>query len=726
MTNLNAEVTTKNVVCASCDIACPLVTEIKDGKVIKVRTHDTVPLKDYICMKGVHAPSGFSNPARITKPLKRVGERGSGQWQEISWDTAMDEIAEKLKVVVDKYGPESLAVSTSQWNTSTDNGMGRRFMNLLGSPNWISGVALCAGNTSAINRMTYGWFPFPDLRKTKCIVLFGHNPMKHSWTPIYHQIREAQRNGAKLIVLDPRRSENAEESDLWLPLKAGTDAAMCLGWLSVIIEEKLYDQEFVEKWTTGFDELKNRVAEYPLSRVSEITGVEESLIREAARMYASVSPACIPWTPITDQQLNSTSSIRLHSILRAITGNLDVKGGDLLHGLNQDVLTEDELEWHEILPQTQKDKQLGNEQHPVFTYRGMDALREPTKRVWGREYVNQLSGNFMAVPYRTFQAMAHGDPYPVKAFISLGNNTMMGFSNMKLIYEAIMNQDLVVAHEHIMTPTAQLADYVLPGDSWLERNHLQDSLRWTASIIVSNKSMEAPGECRGVFDFWRDLAVRMGFEEHFPWKTVEDMYDYRLKKLGVSFKEFSDTQFGSLPKPVYKKYEKTGFATPSGKVELKSSILEDLGFDPLPYYREYPNIKGDYPLLVFTGVRENEFFQTGHRFVPELRKRRPEPKFFLNSHDAAAHNIENGEWIFIENKAGKIKGIAEIRDDMPKGLVRAPHGWWKPETQQGKEFLSSAWELSDAQLTIDDPDFMDREQGIPHLRGIPCRVRKCQ
>ena len=724
MSSQSEETIKKGVACASCDIACPLVTEVKDGKVVKVTTHDKGPLKDYICMKGVNAPAGFSSEHRITKPLKRVGERGSGQWQEISWETALDEIAEKLKGIVEQHGPEALAVSTSQWNTSTDNGMGRRFMNLLGSPNWISGVALCAGNTAAVNRMTYGWFPWPDYRNTKCIVLFGHNPKKHSWTPIYHQIRKAQKNGAKLIVLDPRRNENVDFADAWVPLKAGTDAALCLGWLNVIIEEELYDKAFVEKWTTGFAELKERVAQYPLERVAEITGVEASLIRESARMYANASSACIPWSPITDQQVNSTSAIRLHSILRAVTGNLDAKGGDVLHGLNPEVIGEDELEWHEILPQAQKDKQLGNEQHPVFTYRGMEALREPTKRVWGREYVNLITGSFMAVPYRTFQAMAYEKPYPVKAFITLGNNALLGYSNLKLIRDAMMNQELVVAHEHVMTPTAQLSDYVLPGDSWLERNHLQDSLRWNANVLVSNKSVEPPGECHGVFDFWRGLAVRMGFAEHFPWETTEQLFDYRLKNLGVNFEEFASNNFGHVPKTKFKKYESTGFATPSGKVELKSSILQDLGFDALPYYRESPQPSEEYPLLVFTGVREDEYFQTGHRFIPELRKRRPEPKFFLNSKDAAELNIDNGEWIFIKNKAGKIKGIAEIRDDMPKGLVRAPHGWWKPETKQGKDFLSSALELSDAQLTIEEEAYIDTEQGIPHLRGLPCRVEK--
>jgi anaerobic selenocysteine-containing dehydrogenase len=404
----------KTVVCASCDAGCLLTADVREGRVVKIRTTDIPLLRDNICMKGIYAPKSFAHPDRVLYPLKRVGERGSGDWERVGWDEAMDDIADRLQRVVERYGPEALAVSTSQWNTSVEYGSGRRFMNLLGTPNWISGVALCAGNTAAINRMVYGWFPWPDYLLTNCIVLFGHNPKRHSWTPFYNLIRSAQARGAKLIVLDPRKSESAERADLWLPLRAGTDAAMCLGWLNVLIEEELYDRDFVEKWTVGFDALKDRVAEYPLERVEAITGVERDLIRQAARMYATTKPAVIPWTPITDQQVSSTSAIRLHCTLRALTGNLDVPGGDVFNGFIPEFVGETELELHDALPEVQKAKQLGSDKHPAFTYRGTAALAEPTERVWGKKYANLFFGSYMANPSAVFRAMAQGEPYPVK------------------------------------------------------------------------------------------------------------------------------------------------------------------------------------------------------------------------------------------------------------------------------------------------------------------------
>jgi len=676
-------------------------------------------------MKGIYAPKGFAHPQRIQHPLKRVGPRGSGQWTRVTWDEAMSDIALRLKRVVEQYGPESLAVSTSQWNTSTDSGCGRRFMNLLGSPNWISGVALCAGNTATVNRLTYGWFPEPDAMQTQCIVLFGHNPKRHSWTPVYNAIRQAQNRGAKLIVLDPRRSESAERADIWLPLRAGTDAAMCLGWLHVIINEGLYDKDFVARWTHGFEELRQRVDEYDLNRVAKITGCSAELIAKAARMYATQGPSTIPWTPITDQQRNSTSAIRLQSILRAICGFLDVPGGELLNGFHPGVIPESTIEGHEFLSSAQRAKQLGSIKHPVCTYRGTEALREPTLRVWGHEYANILMGSYMANPSSTFRAMADGDPYPVKAFIVLGNNPLMSYANMKLIHRAILNQDLVVVHEHMMTPTAQLADYVLPGDSWLERPHLLDCYGWLNVVRTSQKAMPPPGECRGVFEFWTDLAHRMGLGEQFPWQSVEDLYTHRVSQTGHDWETFSSKYQLFFPKPAYKKYEKTGFATPTGKVELSSTILSNLGFDPLPYWREEPPSDPGFPLMLFMGVREDEFFQTGHRFVPELRARKPEPQMFIHPADAAASGLEEGEWVEVETRAGKVRLATHIRSDMPVGLLRVPHGWWKPEMPQGDaQGLSGAWLHADAQICPDDDDFLDQEQGVPHFKGVPARILK--
>jgi anaerobic selenocysteine-containing dehydrogenase len=715
----------KHVVCSICDIGCQLRAEARDGRLHRILPHGNPILARNICFKGTAAPQIHNHPDRLRVPLKRVGARGDDRWEEITYAQAMDEIAERLQRVVDEHGPEALAVSTSGWNTQTTHGADRRFMNLLGSPNWISGVAMCAGNTAAVNRLTYGWFPFPDLAATSCVVLFGHNPRKHSWTPLYNMIEMARRRGATVIVLDPRVSEQAERADLHLQLRAGTDAAMGLGWLKVIFDEGLHDQAFVDEWCVGFDELRARVDEYPLDRVADITGVDASLIARAARTYATADGAVIPWTPVTDQQVSSTSAIRVHSILRAVTGNLDIVGGETLGGPNPGFRPESDLQLHDALRPEQRAKQLGYDEHPVYTYRTAEMLADANERVWGRRWIDLVMGCHMANPSAVFRAMETGDPYPVRALFALGNNALLSYPDQHRVHRALLAQELIVAHEIFMTPTAMLADYVLPGDVFSERDHIADTWGWTTRLTLSEKVVDPPAEASGTYTFWRDLAVRMGLGEHFPWETVEDVLDHRLEPSGQTFRELAATTLATSPPPRFRSYRETGFATPSGKVELSSSILAELGFDPLPYWRPGPSLSEEYPLLVFTGVREDPFFQTGQRNIPVLRRRSPTPRLFLHPSDAEGIGVDDDDWARLETPSGSVVAQVSVQPSMREGHVRVPHGWWYPEQRSGGVALAGAFLSSDAVLSSDAPDHLDREQGTPHFKGFPGRVVPC-
>lgn len=721
---IESEVKTGYTICSVCDIGCQLRSTAKDGKVVRVDAHDSPALRRNICYKGTAAPHIHNHEDRLKVPLKRVGKRGDDKWEEISYEQAMDEIAQRLQGVVDQYGPEAFAVSHSGWNTHVTNGLDRRFMNLLGSPNWTSGVSLCLGNTAAVNRLTYGWMPWPDYDNTNCIVLLGHTPRKHSWTPIYNLIEAARKRGAKTIVADPRVTEQAEAATIHLQLKSGTDAALLLGWTRVIVEEGLYDKAFVRDWCIGFDELQERLEEYPLDRVADITGVDAELIAEAARLYANSDGAVIPWSPITDHQISSTSAIRLQTILRAITGNLDVVGGERMHGFNPGYRSEAEIHLHDELSPEQRAKQMGYEKHPVYTYRTAEILKPHLERVWGQPWIDQAQGCHMANPSEMFRAMADEDPYPIKAFFALGNNALMSYPNQHQIYRALMNQDLVVAHEIFMTPTAMLADYVIPGDVFSERNHIGDGGSALQPLILSEKVAEPPELASSTFKFWTDLAHRMGFGEHFPWQSVEEMLEYRLEPSGRTFEEFREAGFMDLPLPKYRKYREKGFATPSGKVELCSSILEDLGFDPLPYHRAAPEPNSDYPYLVFSGVREDPFFQTGQRNVGVLRRRMPAPMFFVHPEDAKRDGLVDGEWARMETEYGQVYAKVKLQENMRTGHARVPHGWWYPETR-GNVDLAGAFVSSDAALTTDTDDVLDHEQGIPVFKGYRGRIIPC-
>ena len=291
----------------------------------------------------------------------------------------------------------------------------------------------------------------------------------------------------------------------------------------------------------------------------------------------------------------------------------------------------------------------------------------------------------------------------------------MSFANTRRIHRALMNQDLIVAYEHMMTPTAQLADFVLPGDAWLERPSMMAG--------ISAQAMEPPGECRSLVNIWHELAKRMALVEHFPWATAEEVLDWRLEPGGQTWADTVES--GRLPKAgsTERKYLETGFATPSGKVELWSSVLNGLGFDPLPYHREAPAPDAEFPMSMFIGLPDDEYYRTGHRHIPELRRRARDPMLFMNPDDAEALGAAEGQWASVITPTGSVNARVYARSALPRGLVRVPHGWWKPESQQGGDVLSGMWDFADAQITPDDdPDHIDREQGIPQMKGLACRV----
>ena len=250
--------------------------------------------------------------------------------------------------------------------------------------------------------------------------------------------------------------------------------------------------------------------------------------------------------------------------------------------------------------------------------------------------------------------MAKGDPYPIKALITLGNNTLLSYANQHQILQALMNQNWIVAHEIFMTPTAMLADYILPGDVFTERNHVADGWSWGSRLTLSQKVVEPPEQASSTFQFWTDLGRRMGLAEYFPWDTIEDMLDYRLSRSGRTFAEFEAATFMEMPAPKFRKYRKHGFATPSGKVELYSGVLEELGFDPLPYYREGPTPNEDFPYAVFTGVREDPFFQTGQRNIEVTRALSKPPSSYMHPTDATREQLADGDWVRLESATGAV------------------------------------------------------------------------
>ncbi len=731
----------KSAVCWACYAGCHVLMHLQDGKVVKIAGDPNSWQKGFICEKARAYIHAHDHPERLNYPLKRTGDRGKGKWQKISWDQALDEISAKLKKIKEKYGPEAVANARGEWRGPDYTFLGR-FLHLFGSPNYFGVGHICFTNSHMVSHLTFGEMPVPSLLgPVKCIVLWGINPPNsypHHWGPITDRKNE----GAQLIVVDPRESSAAKMADMWLKIRPGTDTALGLGWLNVIIGEFLYDQEFVEKWTFGFDKLADRVKEYTPEKVAKITGISADQIQEAARLYALTKPAILLHGVKIDQMgYNSTHAIRTMCILKAITGNLDVPGG-LLVGSPGWALelarAQSKTPLDNELSSEQRRKTIGSDRFRLFSWKAFELMSAPLKESPWQELAPSIEFCAANQPM-VWRAILTGEPYPVKSLIVLANNPMCSATNTNLVYKALKALELIVVMDLWMTPTAMLADYVLPAADWLEKPHFAAWIH-SGSATAEERVVEPLYERRTDFDLWRGLGVRLGQAKHWPFTTLEEAYDYRLKEAGLelTFREFVKrlhegatlTGYVVGQDAEFKKYEKYAFGTPSRKVELYSTILEKLGYDPLPKYEEPPEkrfasakLAGEYPLKLITGARIMYYDHSQFRQVEALRRNHRDPIVQIHPETARKFGIEDGEWVYLESPCGRIKQRAKFFPNMDPDVMQADHGWWFPEKPEEEPSLGGVWESNVNILIDDDPNICDPFSGSwPH--STFCRVRK--
>jgi len=671
------------------------------------------------------------HPDRLCFPLKRVGERGEGKWQTISWEQAFDEIAEKLQVLKDKYGGETLG---GVKGTFRNKNFLPRLLMQFGSPNSTTVGKICYGPLYQVGNAMFGCagdrFNLPGGHRgvgattPKCIFISGTDPFQ-SWPRVATRIMDSKKAGGKLIVVDPRETEATKIADLWLQLRPGTDTALFLSIINVIIEEGLYDKEFVEKWCYGFDKLAERAREYPPEKVAEITWVPADKIREAARIIGENKPI-YTWNGMGTEQLhNGIQAIHARLSLATITGSIDAEGGTYIApnlGKMRGMIDVSSLD---ALPQEQRDKQLGADRFKFLSFPGYDMIAEITQRVWGIMPAGEQSA--VASPHQPslYRAMLTGEPYPVKALIVMCHNPMLVQANTKLVYKALKNLDLLVVLEYWLTPTAELADYVLPVASWLERADHNVDYGGEQALPSS-----IPGEYdrKNDYEILREIGIRLG--QDWPWKTLEEVFDYFCEPSGITFKQFVEQGRRERPPVEYKKYEKIGFATNTGKAELYSTILEKLGYDPLPYYEEppetpisRPDVVKEYPLILTTGGRFRPMFHSEWRQIDSIRKRRPHPTMQINPETAKELGIGDGDWVWIESPRGRIRMKCKYHNIEPR-IVHCEHGWWFPELPGEEPWLHGAWESNVNVLTDDDPDHCNPISGGWPLRTALCKVYK--
>lgn len=729
---MDVESGVRKAVCFFCHDSCRVLVKVKDGRVVGViRDPDA---GSSFCEKTRMAEEFHYHPDRLNYPLKRDGKRGEGKWKRIPWEQALDEIAERLGEVKGRYGPEALCTIRGDGGR-TDTWPYMRFLNLFGSPNHIGGAVIDLFNKLTAHYVTYGFPSFGDIVPgvTKCMVEWGENPAV-SRAVFWRELSVAKRRGAKLITIDPRYTETAKASDLWLQIRPGTDGALALAWLNVIIGEHLYDREFVEKYTIGFDKLKNRVKDFTPEKAAEITWIPAEKIVESARTYATNKPASLLTRGLGPDQIgrNMAQVGRSQCILRAITGNLDLEGGDALPTVNKiqlKVRLDPELDLDGKLPAEQRDKQLGADRFKLLAWPGQE-LRE--KYAEGHPYAHTLRSHWMAMAHwpTVARAILTGKPYPVKAIIAEASNPLLWLANSGLVYQSLKALDLFVVMEVFMTPTAMLADYVLPATDWLERP-IFIGFGVRNAVWGGERSVKPEAERRDGYQLWHGLGVRLGQAEHW-WDTLEEANGYRVEPAGYkSYEEFIAKQRVVVGSQEYRKYEKYPFATPSGKVELYSAIFEQFGYDPLPSYEEpaespvsTPELAREYPLILITGGKIRPYYHSEFRQIRSARKKQPDPLVQLHPNTAKEFGITEGDWVVIETPIGSVTQRALLDVGIHPRVVHAEHGWWFPEDPAPEPSLYGVWK-SNINVVLDDhPEKCDPTCGSWPCRAVLCKIRK--
>ncbi len=685
--------------CRMCHGGCGVLVYTRNGKAVKIAGDPDCPINHgTLCSKGIASTQLAYHPDRLTYPVRRIGPKASGKWERMSWDEALDTVAERIVHYKDQNGAESIVMG---YGTGRENEAAiYRFANLLGTPNVLTAGHFCYGPRIATSIITCGTNVVVDYENhPNCIMVWGNNvvlsnPDEYKGEPFSVSLNK----GAKLIVVDPRLTRMAARADIWLQLRPGTDTALALGILYVIVNEKLYDQEFVENYVYGWKQFVERVNEYPLEKVEQITWVARDKIRAAARLFATTKPAGIQWGVAIEQQINCADNDRVLMALMGVTGNIDVPGGQVLFNTPK-VRNVGQFGAHRMLPPDQATKRLGAERF-------------------------RLAGNFGIInPKCVWDAILEEKPYPVKMLFFISSNPVMTRANAREVYRALEKVEFMAVSDFFLTPTAELADIVLPAATWLEMDYIGDFWKRHGYILPRRKVVQV-GECRSDHEMLNDLAHRVGQGEHW-WDDFEGGLDYILEPMGITWQDFKKMEFirGEVK---YHKYRQKGFSTLTKKFEVYSTLLENWGYDPLPKFREppespenTPDLLKDYPYILITGRRLPGFFHTENRQLPWMRELHREPVAEIHPETAQKEGINNGDWMVIESPRGKVRQRAKLFEGIDPRVIGAEHAWWFPE----KKDPGHGWDESNINILTDNAyDSCDPAMGATSVRVLLCRV----
>jgi cysteine desulfurase NifS len=709
----------KRALCGICPAGCwVIVTYDQDGRIASVRADETSEL-GVICKLGEHSADIVYSNDRLRYPMRRKGPKGAYDFERITWDEAYDIIVGKLKAIKTEFGAEANAIYTGRGSfelalcdvyqpSEVAVSSASSVLFPFGSPNTLGVGSLCYVSFAMIApHVTMGGMlinMFSDIENAELIVVWGANPATDCPPLDFNRIIRAGERGAQIIVIDPRRTMTARiKGAEWIPVRSGSDGALALGLCNVLIAEELYDEKFARDWTRGFDEFSSYVRHFRPEVVEGITGIPAETIVSLARRIAAANGAAPVMYSGLEYSESGVQAIRATMTLWALAGQLDVPGGRCF-GMKENYfpINRDGLVGNPDIKKT-----LGRDRFPVYCH-------------------YRKESHPMALP----DAVLRGSPYPVRSLIIQGSSIITSWPEPSVWKETLGGLDFLVCIDRQLTADAAYADIVLPATTMYE---IESYMTYGPIFRIREKVVEPVGESRNDFFIMAELAMRLGYGHLYP-QNEEELLRYVLKGSGFSFEDVRAAG-GMVNMPAkmmqYRKWEKgllrrdgkPGFDTPSGKFEIASGLLEEYGYDPLPGYTEplegplsRAELLNEFPLIFNSGSRVTTDFRSQHHGVPALYKERPEPTVTINTTDAEARRIDDGDLVILKTLRGQARIRAFVTDDIVPGTIDANMGGGGPVGPK-------AWqECNINELT--DLQRYDPISGFPVYKALLCDVVK--
>jgi anaerobic selenocysteine-containing dehydrogenase len=677
-------------ICQLCHNNCGVIAARKADGGISVKGDPEHPLnRGHCCPKVAVNVEMQRSPDRLTHPLLKT----TGGFKRITWDEALAIAADRLSEIRHRHGPLSLVRCTGAPVSYSSRDGFLEFMGAFGSPNLTSVGNICMAPRMLAYKSVIGAIrPEPDYENTQLVLFWGSNPVGIERYAAYaafdgmHDILpRLKARGVRTICIDPYCSETARQADQWIQVKPGGDNALGLAMIHVIIEEELYDKEFVDSHTIGFEPLADQVRAFNPDWAEAYTGVPAREIKLLARTYATTGPAAVYEGNGLDMYANGVEAVRAIAILAGLTGNVDVPGGNVLMPFPHPP----------ALPTRPADRtaRIGYDRFPAPVHVPFPMIKE---------------------------ALLHGRDEKPRAMIVHHGNPVLTQANPARTRQALAELDFLMVFDIFPTATTELADLVLPCTTDFEAHGYRAYSSTKGAFMALARPVADPvGEARSVFEAEYALARKMGLENGYPFHDDVSWIDFMVKPGGIDFDRLDSEQIIFVsPGIEYRKFEKQGFDTPTGKLEFHSHWFENLGLPPLPDYRHpagVPMAAGDLEdsgfTLLGTSKRPKQFVHTRFKNLPRASKSYPEPLVYLSPEDADKRDIVDGAGVEVRSPHGRIELKAAVTRDTSAGLVWIDFGWGNPT--DGKASINDL---------VDDEHMDELSGGTPH-RLFPCEVR---